>query len=198
MILHNAGDWLRKFVRLRLARSGAAPATSNGPASRCACLRSNGCSSPLLVVSFFILVWTGFALKYPDHWWAKPLLQWETAKSMRGFIHRVDGGDVRRSLGDAPGVVVREFQTAPALARDVAPGLSDVTEAGGNFAYNLGLRFRKPGRSSHSYIEKAEYWAVVWGAVVMIATGLMLWANTFAPEVAAKGMAGRRNLRPLL
>ena len=34
-----------------------------------------------------------------------------------------------------------------------------------------------PGRSAHSYIEKAEYWAVVWGAMVMIATGLMLWGN---------------------
>lgn len=27
-------------------------------------------------------------------------------------------------------------------------------------------------------MEKVEYWAVVWGTGVMIATGLMLWANT--------------------
>ena len=26
-------------------------------------------------------------------------------------------------------------------------------------------------------MEKAEYWAVVWGAVVMILSGVMLWAN---------------------
>src|SRR5262249_16719070 len=34
-------------------------------------------------------------------------------------------------------------------------------------------------RSPHSYIEKAEYWAVVWGAIVMALTGLMLWATNF-------------------
>jgi len=48
-----------------------------------------------------------------------------------------------------------------------------------NFAYNLGLRRARPQLSSHGYVEKAEYWAVVWGAVVMILTGLMLWANEF-------------------
>ena len=38
----------------------------------------------------------------------------------------------------------------------------------------------------HSYIEKAEYWAVVWGAVVMIATGLLLWANNLAMKLLPK------------
>jgi cytochrome b subunit of formate dehydrogenase len=178
MILHNAGDWLRKFVRLRLARSGAAPATSNGrPQVRM--LAFERVQHALLVVSFFILVWTGFALKYPDHWWAKPLLQWETAKSMRGFIHRVAAVMfVAVSVMHLVSLFVSSRLRRHWL--EMWPGLSDVTEAGGNFAYNLGLGSRKPGRSSHSYIEKAEYWAVVWGAVVMIATGLMLWANTFA------------------
>jgi hypothetical protein len=44
-------------------------------------------------------------------------------------------------------------------------------------AYNLGLIPRKPRVSAHSYVEKAEYWAVVWGTVIMAATGLMLWFN---------------------
>ncbi|HEY1338637.1 MAG TPA: cytochrome b/b6 domain-containing protein, partial [Bryobacteraceae bacterium] len=54
---------------------------------------------------------------------------------------------------------------------------NDAREALGNFAYNLGLGATPPARSPHSYIEKAEYWAVIWGAIVMIASGLMLWAN---------------------
>ncbi len=32
-------------------------------------------------------------------------------------------------------------------------------------------------RSEHSYVEKVEYWAVAWGGIVMIVTGVMLWAN---------------------
>ena len=55
-----------------------------------------------------------------------------------------------------------------------------------NFAYNLGLGDHPPGRSSHSYIEKAEYWAVVWGAIVMIASGTLLWANNLAMKLLPK------------
>ena len=44
----------------------------------------------------------------------------------------------------------------------------------------------QPERSSHSYIEKAEYWAVVWGAIVMIASGLLLWANNIAMKLFPK------------
>ena len=45
---------------------------------------------------------------------------------------------------------------------------------------------RRPARSPHSYIEKAEYWAVVWGAVVMTSTGLLLWANNLAMRLLPK------------
>ena len=43
-----------------------------------------------------------------------------------------------------------------------------------------------PYRSEHSYIEKAEYWAVVWGAIVMIGSGLLLWANNLAMKLFPK------------
>ena len=35
-------------------------------------------------------------------------------------------------------------------------------------------------------MEKAEYWAVVWGAVVMASTGLLLWANNLAMRFLPK------------
>ncbi len=54
--------------------------------------------------------------------------------------------------------------------------MGDAREGFLNFAYLIGLRSQKPRVSSHSYVEKAEYWAVVWGTAVMAVTGLMLWA----------------------
>ena len=45
---------------------------------------------------------------------------------------------------------------------------------------------RIPVAPPHSYIEKAEYWAVVWGAVVMAASGLMLWANNLMLKLLPK------------
>jgi cytochrome b subunit of formate dehydrogenase len=58
---------------------------------------------------------------------------------------------------------------------ELFPKLNDIFEAVANFAYNLGLRKTKPALSSHSYIEKAEYWAVIWGTVIMVITGFLLW-----------------------
>ena len=41
-----------------------------------------------LMISFFVLVWTGFALKYPESWWAAPLLAFEGTFGFRGWLHR--------------------------------------------------------------------------------------------------------------
>ena len=70
--------------------------------------------------------------------------------------------------------------------KEMWPKASDATEALANLAYNLGIRTAPPGRSAHSYIEKAEYWAVVWGAMVMAASGIMLWANNLMLKLLPK------------
>lgn len=176
MMLHNGGDWVRKFVRLRLGFPQRLARTEGKPEVRM--LRFERVQHALLVISFSILVWTGFALKYPDEWWARPLLLWEGAHSVRGLVHRI-------AAVIFVGVSVTHLLSLVFSRRlrrhwmEMLPNKKDPVEAIENFAYNLGFRSRKPGRSAHSYIEKAEYWAVVWGAVVMVATGVMLWANSF-------------------
>lgn len=60
------------------------------------------------------------------------------------------------------------------------PKRSDLREAVHNFAWNVGFPTGQPARASHSYIEKAEYWAVVWGFIVMAGSGALLWANKWA------------------
>jgi cytochrome b subunit of formate dehydrogenase len=70
--------------------------------------------------------------------------------------------------------------------KEMLPKMDDPREALAGFAYNLGLGSDPPPRSPHSYIEKAEYWAVVWGAVVMIASGAFLWANTLVMRFLPK------------
>jgi cytochrome b subunit of formate dehydrogenase len=133
----------------------------------------------LLAVSFGVLVWTGFALKYPGEWWARPLMIWESSWPVRGVVHRVAAAVM---------VVVSMFHFASLLAsrqlrehwKHLLPRPRDATEALLNFAYNLGLRSSRPKLSPHGYIEKAEYWAVAWGTLVMAGTGVVLWANNLA------------------
>jgi len=128
----------------------------------------------LLVVSFVTLAWTGFALKYSDQWWARPSLLRDG--NLRSIVHRIAAlVFVAVSLTHVISLVSNRRLRRHWM--ELFPKARDAREALANFSYNVGLRSAPPGRSAHSYIEKAEYWAVVWGAMVMIVTGLMLWGN---------------------
>src|SRR6266542_2369015 len=59
--------------------------------------------------------------------------------------------------------------------RDMIPKWKDGKDVLQNFAYYLGARPNKPKIARFGYAEKAEYWAVVWGTIVMGLTGLMIW-----------------------
>ena len=176
MLIHQGGDWLRKLIRLRFGKGVARPAAAHGGLRM---LPFERFEHAVMAASFIVLVWTGFALKYPDQWWARPLLLMEGARSMRSLIHRT-AAVVFMAVALAHVVSLVVSRKLRAHWMEMIPKVRDGREALSGFAYNLGLGARPPGRSPHSYIEKAEYWAVVWGAVVMAATGLMLWANTLA------------------
>ncbi len=188
MLLHNAGDWVRKLYAKRFR--AAAERVRDIVTARRREIRMypfERVQHALLVVSFLTLVWTGFALKYPDQWWALLLVHWERNFPLRGVVHRTAAGVfVGVSLMHLISLIVnrglREHW------KHLWPVRRDVPEALLNFAYNMGWSTRRPPISSHSYIEKVEYWAVVWGTVIMSVTGIMLWANNltlrFLPKVA--------------
>jgi cytochrome b subunit of formate dehydrogenase len=186
MLLHNGGDWVRKLIerRFRVHRDnlGARNFSEHGELRM---LPFERVEHAVLAISFLTLVWTGFALKYPDQWWARPLLLMEGAYPIRRLIHRIAAGVFMAvTLTHLVSLIV-----SPKLRthwKEMLPTTNDPREALSNFAYNLGLGSEPPGRSPHSYVEKAEYWAVVWGAVVMIATGLLLWANNLVLKLLPK------------
>lgn len=55
------------------------------------------------------------------------------------------------------------------------PAWSDITDAIGMIKFNLGLAVHPPRFDRYNFEEKAEYWALVWGTIVMGATGIMQW-----------------------
>jgi cytochrome b subunit of formate dehydrogenase len=55
------------------------------------------------------------------------------------------------------------------------PSLNDVKAAWGTFLYNLRLKKNKPQQGRYTFDEKFEYWAFIWGTIVMGLTGFMLW-----------------------
>jgi len=127
----------------------------------------------VLLTSFAVLVLTGFALKFPDSWFASFL---SLGEKMRHLLHRVAavfliGVSLYHMIDLAFSRQGRK------LFRDLFPKIEDVRGAVDNLLYYLGLSSRKPAFGRFNYAEKAEYWALVWGMIVMAGTGLMLWAK---------------------
>ena len=187
MMLHQGGDWVRKLIRLRFGapRATLPPHAAPHGDHDVRMLPFERVQHAVLAISFLTLVWTGFALKYPEQWWARPLLLLEGTRSMRSLIHRVAAAVfIGISVTHLVSLIVnRKLRDH---WKEMLPNTNDPREALSCFAYNLGLGDRAPVRSPHSYIEKAEYWAVVWGAIVMIASGTLLWANNLAMKLLPK------------
>ena len=55
------------------------------------------------------------------------------------------------------------------------PSFKDVKDGWQSLMYNLGLAKSRPQMGRYTFDEKLEYWAFVWGAIVMGATGFMMW-----------------------
>jgi cytochrome b subunit of formate dehydrogenase len=126
----------------------------------------------ILLSSFFVLVITGFALKFPDSWFAALV----GGEKVRGIVHRV-AAVVLISLGLYHIIYAAACREGRRLLRDFLPSMKDVRDVAGNLGHYLGLGYEKPQFARFNYAEKAEYWALVWGMVIMAATGIMLWAK---------------------
>jgi predicted CXXCH cytochrome family protein len=180
MLVHNALDFGKKARHNQAVRRGEIP---EEPAGRGLYLRmtfNERMQHGSLVVSFTLLVLTGFMLRYPDAWWVAGIRRLSTRTfEMRSLIHRIAGvWMIAASLYHVIYVVftVRGRQ----FVKDVWFRAKDLKDALGLLRFNVGLSHDKPKLDRFSYIEKAEYWALVWGTIVMAATGVVMWFdNTF-------------------
>jgi formate dehydrogenase gamma subunit len=55
------------------------------------------------------------------------------------------------------------------------PTLQDVKDGWQALLYNIGRAKTPPQMGRYSFEEKMEYWAFVWGAIIMGATGFIMW-----------------------
>jgi cytochrome b subunit of formate dehydrogenase len=128
----------------------------------------------VLFVSFAILVITGFALKFPDSAFSYMLLGMD--EKVRGIVHRV-AGVVLIGVGLDHVLYVVFTRDGRRMVWDIWLRLRDGSDFVGNVRYHLGQIPQKPAFGRFTYAEKVEYWALVWGTMVMAVTGAMLWAK---------------------
>lgn len=127
-----------------------------------------------LTVSFILLAITGFALKYPDAWWVRFLSAIGLNEATRRIFHRI-----MAILLIACGIyhVVFLFFTRRGREemRALLPEKSDVSDLSETMRFYLKLDEKPPAYGRYDYSQKAEYWALIWGTILMIATGFVLW-----------------------
>jgi cytochrome b subunit of formate dehydrogenase len=136
----------------------------------------------LLAVSFITLAVTGFALAFPDAAWVQPLQAAGLTERLRGILHRLAGLTLI-GLGLAHGVYLLGTARGRWLLRRMFPAIRDAREARDHALWALGRRAHPPVMGHFAYMEKAEYWALLWGSIVMAATGLVLWFPEFLPRL---------------
>ncbi len=180
MFFHNVADFFRKSKRKLMRRRGLLPPHHVSHRLYLRMSLNERLQHGTLLVSFITLVITGFMLRFPDAWWVVSLRDLSPMVfELRGIVHRV-AGVVLILVSLYHLYYVFFVPRGKRLLRDLLPVRRDLTDMVGVVSFNLGFRREKPELGRFSYVEKSEYWALVWGTMVMAVTGIILWFdNTF-------------------
>jgi formate dehydrogenase gamma subunit len=126
----------------------------------------------ILFAAFTTLVVTGFALKFPSVF--QILDTMGIGEHSRGIIHRAAASALMAAgLYHVCWVLFR--RRGRAEFRAIMPTSADLVEFLAALRYYLGRTGERPHFGRYKYAEKMEYWALIWGTVIMSFTGFALW-----------------------
>lgn len=127
----------------------------------------------VLLLSFVILAITGLALLIPDTFAGRLVISLCGGMSGRAIVHRVAAGFlVANTLFQAIWLVTTR-RGRENLAR-IAPGPGDIRDLFQTIGLFLGFTRHRPSFGRYGFPEKFEFWALIWGTVVMSLTGIIL------------------------
>jgi cytochrome b subunit of formate dehydrogenase len=141
----------------------------------------------VMFTSVILLIVTGMPLKFPQFVLSRWVITFWGGIQNSTIVHRIGAGMLIYFM------VHHLLYTV--LTRDgrrdfllLIPNLKDAKDISQNVRHFLGKTPDKPRFGRFSYIEKFDYWAVYWGCVIMIGSGLFLWFETdvlrFLPKYA--------------
>lgn len=137
----------------------------------------------VLFITFSILVITGFALKFPETFWAKWLFAMGINEAIRAFIHRFAAIVL---TVDLILFVLYMFikKRGKCLKKEILPRKRDFSDFFNTLKFYLGMSKEKhpPRFAVFNFGEKFEFWALVWGTGIMVVSGLILWFPKAIPE----------------
>jgi len=180
MFIHNLLDFIRKSKIKKLKQMGLIRTELHGHSLYLRMTLNERIQHGLMALSFITLVVTGFMLHFPDAWWVRHIRDLSTdAFEYRSLLHRI-AAVVMIGISLYHIIYISATTRGRQLIIDLLPRYEDLRDAIGIAKFNLGLSKEKPKLDRFSYIEKAEYWALIWGTIIMSLTGIIMWFdNTF-------------------
>ncbi len=153
------------------------------------------------MLSFTILGLTGLAQKFSSSSLAVDVIAALGGIENVRIVHRIAAGIMMLGAIYHLGAVGYKLYVKRARP-SMLPTLSDVRVAWKTLLYNLGRRNARPPEGRYTFGEKFEYWAFVWGAVIMGLTGFMLWnpisTTRFLPGIVIPAAKAAHSAEALL
>jgi cytochrome b subunit of formate dehydrogenase len=127
-----------------------------------------------MLLSFTTLALTGLPQKFPD------------SRMSIGFVNALGGIENLRTIHHVAAIVLMlgtvwhllVFGYLAYVRRtrlSMLPSLQDLKDGWQALMYNLGFARSLPQMGRYTFEEKMEYWAFVWGTLIMVITGFMMW-----------------------
>lgn len=128
----------------------------------------------LLLTSFTVLSITGLPQLFATQPWAVGLIGAMGGIEFIRIVHRVAAVVLMLETIYHGGVVTYKV-FVQRVRLTMLPTWKDVVDAVQSLGFNFGLVKDRPAMPRYNFGEKVEYWAVIWGTVIMVITGFMLW-----------------------
>ena len=141
----------------------------------------------LVMSLFIILAVTGFPQKFSDAGWARGTLALMGGVEVARALHRFAGIAFALLAAVHMGTAVTLVVTGKSRP-SMIPGRKDFADAIKTLRYYLGASDQQAQFDRYDYRQKFEYWGIVMGGILMVATGLILYfpllATRFFPGVS--------------
>ena len=132
----------------------------------------------LLILSATVLLLTGLPQKYRDNSWSQTLLSTPERVEFIRQVHHIFAiiliVEALYHIGRAIYLLARRK-----LPANMLPVWQDIIDAGQMFQYLLFMRKEKPKFGKYNFEQKVTYWVVIFGFLIMIGSGLVVWFPEF-------------------
>ena len=128
----------------------------------------------VMFTAFIVLAVTGLPQKFAEAGISQALINLFGGIESTRQIHHIAA--IVLLIGAAFHIVAVGYRLFVMRSRpSLLPGLKDVRDGLNDFLYNFGARKSLSQSGRFTWMEKVEYWALVWGVLVMALTGFFLW-----------------------